>query len=293
MKLLPILLSLALLLSLTGCGRSDAGANSMTVLYLDVGKADCTILTDGAHTVLIDCAETDDGETILSVLKENRISQIDLLIVTHFDKDHIGGVPEVLSSFSVLHVIEPDYAPENPEAEAYTAYRAALELASITPEAVSDALDVTLGDMQLSILGAGGAAYRLEGSPVCGSASFSDVSSGKYYAQAVAWAAENGIVSGYSASRFGPENAITREQLAAVLYRYAAYKGYDVLEFSSLTGYADNTLVAGYAKTPFAWAVQAGIISGTGAHRLSPSAGATRAQVAAMLMRFCQSYISV
>ena len=159
MKLLPILLSLALLLSLTGCGRSDAGANSMTVLYLDVGKADCTILTDGAHTVLIDCAETDDGETILSVLKENRISQIDLLIVTHFDKDHIGGVPEVLSSFSVLHVIEPDYAPENPEAEAYTAYRAALELASITPEAVSDALDVTLGDMQLSILGAGGAAY--------------------------------------------------------------------------------------------------------------------------------------
>lgn len=160
MKLLPILLSLALLLSLTGCGRSDAGANSMTVLYLDVGKADCTILTDGAHTVLIDCAETDDGETILSVLKENRISQIDLLIVTHFDKDHIGGVPEVLSSFSVLHVIEPDYAPENPEAEAYTAYRAALELASITPEAVSDALDVTLGDMQLSILGAGGAAYE-------------------------------------------------------------------------------------------------------------------------------------
>ena len=160
MKLLPILLSLALLLSLTGCGRSDAGANSMTVLYLDVGKADCTILTDGAHTVLIDCAETDDGETILSVLKENRISQIDLLIVTHFDKDHIGGVPEVLSSFSVLHVIEPDYAPENPEAEAYTAYRATLELASITPEAVSDALDVTLGDMQLSILGAGGAAYE-------------------------------------------------------------------------------------------------------------------------------------
>lgn len=160
MKHLSRLLVLALLLSLTGCGRSDAGANSMTVLYLDVGKADCTILTDGAHTVLIDCAETDDGETILSVLKENRISQIDLLIVTHFDKDHIGGVPEVLSSFSVLCVIEPDYEPENPEADAYTAYRAALELAGITPQAVSDALDVTLGNMQLSILGVGGAAYE-------------------------------------------------------------------------------------------------------------------------------------
>ncbi len=135
--------------------------------------------------------------------------------------------------------------------------------------------------------------YRLEGSPACGSASFSDVSSGKYYAQAVAWAAETGIVSGYSASRFGPENAITREQLAAILYRYAAYKGYAVSELSSLTGYADNDLVAAYAKTPFAWAVQAGIISGTGANRLSPSAGATRAQVAAMLMRFCQSNLSI
>ena len=135
--------------------------------------------------------------------------------------------------------------------------------------------------------------YRLEGSPGTGSASFSDVSSGKYYAQAVAWAAENGIVSGYSASRFGPENAITREQLAAILYRYAAYKGYDVSDLASLTGYADNGLVASYAKTPFAWAVQAGIISGTGANLLSPSTGATRAQVAAMLMRFCQRYPTV
>ena len=142
MKLLQILLTLAVLLSLAGCCRADAGANSMTVLYLDVGKADCTVLTDGAHTVLIDCAEADDGETLLSVLKENRISQIDLLLVTHFDKDHIGGVPEVLSSFSVLRVIEPDYEPENPEAETYTAYRAALELAGITPEAISDSLDV-------------------------------------------------------------------------------------------------------------------------------------------------------
>lgn len=115
MKLLPILLALAVLLSLAGCGRSDAGADSMTVLYLDAGKADCTILTDGAHTVLIDCAETDDGETIRSALRENHISQIDLLLVTHFDKDHIGGVPEVLRSFSVLRVIEPDCEPENPE----------------------------------------------------------------------------------------------------------------------------------------------------------------------------------
>ena len=91
--------------------------------------------------------------------------------------------------------------------------------------------------------------YRLEGSPVCSSASFSDVSSGKYYAQAVARTAENGIVSGYSASRFGPENAITREQLATILYRYAAYKGYDVSDLSSLTGYAVVTIESGCTWT--------------------------------------------
>ena len=132
----------------------------MTALYLDVGKADCTILTDGTHTVLIDCAEADDGEKILATLRENRISQIDLLIVTHFDKDHIGSVPEVLSSFSVLRVIEPDYEPENPEVETYTAYREALKLAGITPEAIPDSLDVTFDEMQLSILGAGGGVYE-------------------------------------------------------------------------------------------------------------------------------------
>ena len=164
MKHLSVFLMLVLLLSLAGCASSDAGA--MTVLYLDVGKADCTILTDGTYTVLIDCAEADDGGTILAALRETRVSQVDFLIVTHFDKDHIGGVPAVLDSIAVLHsiavlrTIEPDYEPENPGAEAYTAYRAALELAGITPEAVSDALDVTLGDMQLSILGAGGAAYE-------------------------------------------------------------------------------------------------------------------------------------
>ena len=70
------------------------------------------------------------------------------------------GVPEILESVSVLRVIEPDYEPENPEAEAYTAYRAALDTAGITPEAISDALEVTLGDMQLSILGAGSTIYE-------------------------------------------------------------------------------------------------------------------------------------
>ena len=91
---------LALLLGLTGCGRADAGANSMTVLYLDVGKADCTILTDGAHTVLIDCAEADDGETICRALKENRI-----FFVGDVEKQRIANLLEAgAASCDVLKV---------------------------------------------------------------------------------------------------------------------------------------------------------------------------------------------
>ena len=132
----------------------------MTVSYLDTGKADCSILTDGAHSVVIDCAEEDNAPAVLAALQTQHITQIDLLIVTHFDKDHIGGAADVLHHVSVQRVVEPDYEPENPESEAYTAYRAALDASGITPERVSDSLAVTLGDMQLRILGAVGVSYE-------------------------------------------------------------------------------------------------------------------------------------
>ena len=132
--------------------------------------------------------------------------------------------------------------------------------------------------------------YRLEGSPAAGDPSFQDVASGDYDAAAVAWAAQNGIVNGYSSTRFGPEDAITREQLAAILYRYANYKGYNTSSQTSLAGYTDGSSVADYARAPVAWAVQSGIINGVGSSRLSPASGATRAQAAAVLMRLCQKY---
>ena len=106
----------------------------------------------------------------------------------------------------------------------------------------------------------------------------------------MAWAAEHGIVSGVSDSAFAPNGAITREQLAVMLYRYAQYKGCDVSvgEDTNILSYTDAAQVAEYAIPAFQWAVGAGIINGTTASTLSPKGSATRGQVAAILHRYCE-----
>lgn len=127
--------------------------------------------------------------------------------------------------------------------------------------------------------------YRLEGSPaVSGTSSFTDVASGTYYADAVAWAAQNGIVSGYGNNQFGPTDNITREQLAAILYRYAQYKGNDTTASADLTAYTDAGTISAYAKTALSWANAQKLINGTSTTTLSPKQTATRAQVAQILM---------
>ena len=132
--------------------------------------------------------------------------------------------------------------------------------------------------------------YRLEGSPaVTGSQPFSDVSDTMYCADAVRWAEANGIANGYSDGRFGPGEPITREQLAAILYRYAVYKGYDVTEKADLSGFADAAAVSTYAVDPLAWANAVGLINGTAAGTLVPRGGATRAQAATILMRWLET----
>lgn len=132
--------------------------------------------------------------------------------------------------------------------------------------------------------------YRLEGTPaVTGTTAFTDVAAGQYYADAVAWAAQNGIVSGTSATTFSPDGVITREQMAAILYRYAQYKGYDVTAKADLSVFTDAAQVSTYATDAMAWANASGLISGTSATTLSPAGSATRAQVATILMRFCEN----
>ena len=133
--------------------------------------------------------------------------------------------------------------------------------------------------------------YRMEVEPeaVRTFNTFSDVSRSDWYGEAVEWAAANGIVNGYSDGRFGPNDPITREQLAAILYRYAAFKGYEVTKANttSLAGYPDAAKVSGYAVPAVQWAVGKGLINGVSG-KLAPQSTATRAQVAAIIHRFLE-----
>lgn len=131
--------------------------------------------------------------------------------------------------------------------------------------------------------------HRLEGSPAVGSAEFSDVAGGDWYADPVAWAASEGIVGGYGDGTFGPNDPITREQMASILYRYADYKGLDVSARASLDAYSDADSVSPWASDVMSWAVSEGIISGMTEDTLAPQGTATRAQVAAMFQRFLEN----
>ena len=134
--------------------------------------------------------------------------------------------------------------------------------------------------------------YRLEGEPVVDYAmGFTDVAGDAYYAEAVRWAASEGIVGGYGGGLFGSDDAVTREQLAVILYRYAVYKGYDVSigEDTNILSYDDFADLSEYAIPAMQWACGAGIVNGTSESTLTPQGEATRAQVAAMLMRFVEA----
>lgn len=133
--------------------------------------------------------------------------------------------------------------------------------------------------------------YRLDGSPSASSAGFTDVTSGQWYTDAVNWAAANDIVAGYGNGLFGPNDTVTREQMAVILYRYAQYKGYDTSASNSLNGYTDVGGVSSWALTAMQWANAEGLINGTSGTTLSPTNGATRAEVAQILMRFCENFV--
>ena len=129
--------------------------------------------------------------------------------------------------------------------------------------------------------------YRMAGSPKAPKGTFADVESSMYYADAVAWAAENGIVTGLDATIYAPAHSITREQLAAMLYRMAQYNGQaSAGSTDALNGFADRNAVHDWAKDAMCWAIENGIVTGKGNAVLDPTGTATRAEVAAMLTRF-------
>ena len=133
--------------------------------------------------------------------------------------------------------------------------------------------------------------HRLAGSPTpTGASPFTDVKEGRYYTEAVSWAAEQGLAQGVTETRFVPEAPATREQLVTFLYRYAAMHGVDTAAGGSLSNFPDASSVSEYAQQPMLWAVQTGLLQGMDG-RLAPKASATRAQTAAFLTRFCENIL--
>lgn len=129
--------------------------------------------------------------------------------------------------------------------------------------------------------------WRLENEPDGNGKDFEDVSRDAYYHDAVLWASGNNIVSGYNDTQFGPDDTATREQFATMMYRYAAYKNYDVSDMSELGGYTDKEQISEYALNGIKWANAAGLITGTADTTISPKDNVQRCQVAAILKRFC------
>ena len=135
--------------------------------------------------------------------------------------------------------------------------------------------------------------YRMAGSPpIRGDSSFVDVAADDWYGNAVAWAQENGIAYGMSATHFQPNGTITREQMAAFLYRYAQYCGEDTTCRDLSSVYTDVGRISQYGLTPMAWAVSHGLITGMSSSILAPQNHCTRAQAAAIFVRYMDDYAS-
>ena len=128
--------------------------------------------------------------------------------------------------------------------------------------------------------------YRMSGSKAASTAQFTDVADGKWYAEAIAWASENGIVNGFTDGRFQPDTLITRQQLAAILYRYDTYRGHTPQGSAALDGYADAASVESWAAEAMSWANGNGLVTGVTPTTLVPNGTATRAQVAVILSRY-------
>ena len=134
--------------------------------------------------------------------------------------------------------------------------------------------------------------YRLEGQPPAyGRSSFSDVRADQWYSDAVVWATNVGVVEGYSNGLFGTNDNVTREQMAAILYRYAKYKGYDISDSNSLVAYSDYKEISAYALKALQWSNAEGLITGRGNGILAPTGTATRAEVAAIFHRFVENVV--
>lgn len=144
-----LLIVCCLMMVLSGC--TNLSHTEMQCDVMKIGKADCIVLAEESYTVLIDCGESDDGTEIIKHLQEMGTDEIDCLIITHFDRDHIGGAADVIDAFSVKRLLEPDYEPESPDSEEYLAYRDAISRNQIQAESLNDDLQLNIGGMRMQI----------------------------------------------------------------------------------------------------------------------------------------------
>ena len=144
--------SAACLISLTSCSSKKSDVNKVTgefsVTFLDVGKADSMILRTQDHTVVIDCGEKGDGKNIISELESINVTEIDCLIITHYDQDHVGGAAKLIKNADIKKVIAPDYSEDNEETQKY---EAALAEMALVPEIITDTVDFTLDDVHFTV----------------------------------------------------------------------------------------------------------------------------------------------
>ena len=132
--------------------------------------------------------------------------------------------------------------------------------------------------------------YRLANSSDSLGNIFADVEDGKWYSEAIAWAAHNNIVKGYGNGKFGPTDMMTREQMVTILYRYSEFMKLDISESNELQDFSDADNISDWARSAMKWAVGSGIVQGVGGGIISPHSGATRAQLAVMMQRFCTGF---
>ena len=281
----------------TSGGSSTSSSNSSSSYDIDAPSD----IENGK--VIIDSDRADEGDIVTITVIPNDGYVLDDLTVLDSDgnKIKVKKVSKTEYTFEMPRsavTVEATFALATEEAEPlpftdvtegtwyYDAVRYAYEndlMAGTSATTFSPNLITTRG-MIVTIL------YRLEGSPTVSTApAFTDVPDGQWYSDAIAWAAANDVVGGYGNGLFGPNDTITREQLAAILYRYAQHKGYDMTASADLSGYTDSGSISTWAQTAMQWANGAGLITGKSSTTLDPLGPATRAEVASILMRFCEN----
>ena len=285
-----------------GASHPEAGSSSSSSDRYQIDKP--SKVENGS--IKVSDSKAEKGDTVTITVTPDEGYELDKLAVYDEDGDKVDlkdkgdgkftfempkGDVEIEVSFALLEdeTVKADFADVAADAWYADAVQYVYEngmMSGTSETTFSPDLTTTRG-MIVTIL------YRLEGSPDLSNENlgypYADVDANAYYADAVYWARQNGIVSGMSAEQFAPNNAITREQMAAILYRYAQFKGYDVSAKADLSVYTDAAQVSTYATNAMAWANGAQLITGTSQATLTPAGNATRAQVATILMRFCEN----